>query len=202
MLDPIFVRILKSPLERGAELLRERGLSANQVTLIGFAAGALGAVAVAGGYYVIAILLLAINRVADGLDGALARLTKPTDFGAYLDMVLDFVIFSAVAGGFAVARPENALAGVVLVASLMGLATTFLAFAVIAGERGFVRATPGERPFSLMGGLIENTETAAFFLIVLVWHSSFPTAAWIFSALCWVTMGQRFAEARATFERG
>ena len=201
MFDPIFARILKAPLNRGAEMLSERRLTATQVTLAGFAAGVLCAAAVANGYYIIGLLFLVANRVADGLDGALARLTEPTDFGAYLDMVLDFVIFTAIAGSFAAAKPEHAVPAVVLVSSLMGVAATFLGFAVIAGSRGLI-AEPREKPFTLSGGIVETSEITVFLLVVLVWPDVFPTAAWIFAAACAITMGQRIAEARATFERG
>lgn len=201
MFDPIFARILKAPLIRGAEVLSERRFTATQVTLAGFAAGVLCAVAVASGYYVIGLFFLVANRVADGVDGALARLTQPTDFGAYLDMVLDFVIFTAVAGSFAAAKPEHAVPAVVLVSSLMGVAATFLGFAVIAGSRGLI-AEQREKPFTLAGGIVETSEITVFLLVVLIWPDVFPTAAWIFSAACWITIGQRIAEARATFERG
>ncbi len=201
MFDPIFARILRAPLARGAEALAERRFTATQVTLAGFAAGLLCACAVAYGYYFVGLLFLVANRVADGVDGTLARLSQPTDFGAYLDMVLDFVAFTAIAGSFAAAKPEHAVAAVVLVSSLMGVAATFLGFAVIAASRGLI-ADAREKPFTLAGGIVETSEITVFLLVVLVWPDLFPTAAWIFSAACWITMGQRIAEARATFERG
>ena len=201
MFDPIFARILRAPLIRGAEALSERRLTATQVTLAGFAAGVLCAAAVASGFYFIGLLFLVVNRIADGIDGALARLTEPTDFGAYLDMVLDFVIFTAIAGSFAAAKPEHAVPAVVLVSSLMGVAATFLGFAVIAGRRGMI-AEQRDKPFTLAGGIVETSEITVFLLVVLIWPNVFPTAAWIFAAACWITMGQRIAEARATFERG
>ena len=201
MFDPIFARVLRAPLIRGAEALSERRLTATQVTLAGFAAGVLCAAAVASGFYFIGLLFLVVNRIADGIDGALARLTEPTDFGAYLDMVLDFVIFTAVAGSFAAAKPEHAVPAVVLVSSLMGVAATFLGFAVIAGRRGMI-AEQRDKPFTLAGGIVETSEITVFLLVVLIWPTVFPTAAWIFAAACGITMGQRIAEARATFERG
>jgi phosphatidylglycerophosphate synthase len=126
--DPIFVRLLKVPLARGAEALAPKGITANQVTWAGFAFGLLGAAAVAGGVFWLAVPLLALNRVADGLDGALARLSTPTDFGAYLDIVLDFMIYTAVAGAFAIADTENVTAAVVLMTSFMGTGASFLAW--------------------------------------------------------------------------
>lgn len=201
MFDPIFARLLRAPLARGAEALAERHISATQVTLGGFAAAVLCATSVAYGYYVIGLLFLIANRVADGVDGALARMTQPTDFGAYLDMVLDFVAFTAIAGSFAAGRPEHAVPAVVVAASLMGLASTFLGFAVVAATRGLIPDMQS-KPFTLAGGIVETSEITVFLLVVLLMPDLFPTAAWIFSAACWVTMAQRIFEARATFERG
>jgi phosphatidylglycerophosphate synthase len=201
MFDPIFTRVLRAPLAKGAEALAERHISATQVTLGGFAAAVLCATAVAYGFYWLGFLLLIANRVADGVDGALARMTHPTDFGAYLDMVLDFVAFTLIAGSFAAGRPEHAVPAVVVAASLMGLASTFLGFAVVAATRGLIPDMK-DKPFTLAGGIVETSEITVFLLIVLLWPSVFPTAAWIFSAACWVTMAQRIYEARATFERG
>jgi len=70
MFDPLFVRLLKNPLDRGAEALAARGVSADTVTWTGFGLGLLGALAIAGGFIWLGMILLAANRVADGLDGS------------------------------------------------------------------------------------------------------------------------------------
>ena len=202
MFDPVFVRLLKAPLARGAEALAARGLEANHVTWAGFALGLLGAGAIAGGFYWLAVPLLALNRVADGLDGALARLTAPTDFGAYLDIVLDFIVYTAVAGSFAIADPQNVTPAIVLVTSFMGTGASFLAFAVIAAQRGLVTDERGQKSFFYVGGLTEGSETILFFAIVLFWPHIFPAAAWVFAVMCWITIAQRAMSAKATFERG
>jgi phosphatidylglycerophosphate synthase len=202
MFDPFFARLLEEPLRRGGAALAGRGIGANQVTWAGFAAGMLGAVAVGGGLYWLAIPLLAVNRLADGLDGAVARLSAPTDFGAYLDVVLDSIVYTAVAGSFAVAEAENAVPAAVLVASFVGTAASVLAFAAIAAQRGLVAEERGAKPFFAIGGLAEGGETTAFFAIVLLWPHVFPFAAWVFAAMCWITVAQRTVSAKATFERG
>jgi phosphatidylglycerophosphate synthase len=199
MFDPLFVRLLKSPLDRGAEALAARGVAADTVTWVGFGLGLLGALAIAGGFIIVGMILLAANRLADGLDGALARATQPSDYGAYLDIVLDFIIYSAAAGGFALASPENATAGVVLMISFMGTGSAFLAFAVIAAKRGIDTDARGAKSFFYVGGLTEGSETIFFFFIVCLWPHLFPLAAWIFAALCWVTIAQRVIQARELF---
>lgn len=95
MLDG-FVRPVVDPLlDRIAEQLAKRDVSANFLTAAGFALG-LGALPlIATGHYGLGFVLILLNRLADGLDGAVARRTSPTDLGAYLDIVCDFVFYSA-----------------------------------------------------------------------------------------------------------
>jgi phosphatidylglycerophosphate synthase len=198
MLDPFFVGLLKAPLDRAGQALAARNLDANTLTLAGFAAGLVGAGCIALGWYGLAILVLAVNRLADGLDGAVARATTPTDFGAYLDIVLDFVVYTAVAGGFALADPANTAPAVVLMISFMGTASAFLAFAIFAAKNG-VEAEERGKSFFYVGGLMEGSETIIFFLVALLWPGTFPVLAWIFAVLCWVTVAQRIFQARAAF---
>ena len=202
MLDPFFMRLLREPLARGGAKAVERGLAANQITWAGFGVGILGAVAIAFGYYGIAIILLALNRIADGLDGAVARIKGPTDYGAYLDIVLDFMVYTAVAGSFAIADAHNVIPAVALVTAFMGTGATFLTFAVIAAGRGLVTEARGAKSFFYVGGLTEGSETIIFFLFALLFPDSFPELAWLFAAMCAITIWQRITEARATFERG
>ena len=83
MLDKHLVPLTKSPLQRMAVMLQQSGVSANQVTVAGFAVGMVAIVLVANGYFLLGMLLLMCNRIADGIDGELARLTGATDAGAY-----------------------------------------------------------------------------------------------------------------------
>ncbi len=57
------------------------------------------------------LFFIAASRLADGLDGELARVTAPTDRGAFLDITLDFLFYASVPLAFAWADPAaNALA--------------------------------------------------------------------------------------------
>jgi phosphatidylglycerophosphate synthase len=159
-----------------------RGFSANAVTVIGFGIGLLAMLFIATGHEFIGLILLLLNRTADGMDGAIARRTRPTERGGYLDIVLDFLIYAGVPFAFAVAHPEHALAAAFLIFSFVGTGTSFLAFAI------FNREAPRlGKAFHYLGGLTEGTETIAFFVLVLLFPATFGIAAWIFGALCWVT---------------
>ena len=84
-------------------------------------------VAAAPRFVVIDIGRGGIDDAADGLDGAVARHVGVTDLGGYLDIVLDFLIYSGIVFGFAVGRPDQALPAAFLIFSFVGTGTAFLA---------------------------------------------------------------------------
>src|SRR5438128_2466623 len=108
MLDPLLRRLIDPPLDRAGRWLAGRGLTANQTTLAGLAVGLLTVPLLAGAHYNAALVIVLINRLLDGLDGAIARQGKSTPFGGYLDIVCDMVFYAALPLGFALAAPGNA----------------------------------------------------------------------------------------------
>src|SRR5690606_17576580 len=96
--------------------LARRGVDANAVTLAGMGLGLAAAVAISQGQMLVGLALILANRLLDGLDGAVARATRLTDFGGYLDIMADFVFYVAVPVGFAFMAEENRLPAVLLLA--------------------------------------------------------------------------------------
>ena len=136
MFDAAILPIVKRAIDRPARALGARGVSADQITMVGFGIGLLGVASAAFGAFGLALLCLAFNRVADGLDGAVARLTTPTDRGAFLDIALDFMFYGLFPLGFALYDPATyALPAAVLIASFIGTGSSFLAFSIIAEKR-------------------------------------------------------------------
>jgi CDP-diacylglycerol--glycerol-3-phosphate 3-phosphatidyltransferase len=83
-------RTFKEPLNKVSQRLYEKGIRANQVTLVGLLGSALVAYLVAHGHLFIGGLLLALFAPLDAVDGALARLSGQTSrFGAFLDSFTD-----------------------------------------------------------------------------------------------------------------
>ncbi len=187
MLDSRLRPLIDPPLNWLAERVAHLGVSANTVTLLGFVFGLAGCVAVAGQSYLLAILLLAINRLADGLDGAIARRRGMTEFGGYLDIVCDFIVYNALVVGFALAQPEAVVPALFLMLSFAGTGTTFLAYAILAAKRGEMNERQGRKSFYYLGGLAEGTETILFFTLCLVFPSAFAVLAWIFAGICLLT---------------
>jgi len=187
--------LIDPPLDRLGAGLARLGLTANAVTVAGFVLGAGACAALAVNAYLPALGLIAANRVADGLDGAVARRTGQTDLGGYLDVVLDYLFYAGVPFFFAVGRPEFALPAAFLLFSFLGTGSTFLAFAALAARRGLTTAARGRKSIYYLGGLAEGAETIAVFVLVCLWPDLFPWFAWGFGAVCCLATAVRIAEA-------
>jgi phosphatidylglycerophosphate synthase len=186
-------------LNRIARSLVVFGLSANALTWIGFFLGVGGSVAIALGWFGTALVLIAGNRLLDGLDGCVARLTRPSDVGGFLDIALDMLFYSSVPFAFAIFASENQLPACFLIYSFIGTGSSFLAFAVISAKRGVKSAEKSQKSFFYSTGLIEGTETAIFLLLLCLIPQHFPWLAWIFGSLCWLTTAIRIIVACQVF---
>ena len=201
MLDGWMRGVIDPGLDRMGKILAARGVTADGVTLAGLALGLLaaGVLALGGPGWVAALPLMA-SRGADGLDGAVARARGKTDFGGYLDIVCDFVFYAAIPMAFVLRDPaENGLAGAFLLASFYINGSTFLGYAVLAEKRGMQTRSRGEKSLYFTAGLLEGTETIAFFLILCLLPWAFAPLAWAFGALCLVTALSRVLLAARTF---
>lgn len=188
MIDAALLPFQRRLLDPLAKAIAARGISADQLTLAGFGIGLLAIPALALGSYGVALALIALNRLFDGLDGAVARLTSPTDRGAFLDIALDFAFYALVPLGFALAEPaQNALPAAVLIAAFVGTGSSFLAFAVIAGQRGLRPEAYPTKGIYYLGGLTEGAETIGLFVAMCLLPGLFPVLALIFAAACAIT---------------
>lgn len=192
MLDRAAVTLLRPAIDRLAGLAAATGLGANHLTLLGFAIGMGAAVLISSGQFLLGAAAILLSRLCDGLDGAIARRTRPTDAGGFLDIALDFVFYAAIPLAFALVNPaRNALAAAVLLAAFCGTMSSFLAFAVIAAKRGMDNLAWPDKSFYFLGGLTEATETLVCFIAMCVWPELFPLLAAVFAAMCLVTTGTR-----------
>lgn len=201
MLDGMMRGVIDAPLNRGGRWLAARGASADAVTLGGLALGLAAAGLIWAGWsgLWVALVLLA-SRLADGLDGAVARARGKSDFGGYLDIVCDFVFYAAVPLAFVLTDPAtNGAAGAFLLFSFYVNAATFLGYAVLAERRGMETRRRGEKSLYFTAGLMEGTETILAFLVVVLWPSVFVPVAWAFGALCLLTATARMVLAARTF---
>lgn len=193
MIDRYILPLQRRLLAPPARLLARAGIGADQITLAGFGAGLLAVPALTFGWYGAALAAILLNRLADGLDGAVARINGPTDRGTFLDIALDFIFYALVPMGFALADPgQNALAAAVLITAFVGTGSSFLAFATIAAKRGLTEGAYPMKGLYYIGGLTEGTETIGLFIAMCLWPAAFPVLALIYAAACLLTTISRW----------
>jgi phosphatidylglycerophosphate synthase len=195
MLDPLLRRWIDPSLNKAGAWLARRDLSANAFSLAGLGVGLAVVPLLACERYDIALLVILLNRLIDGLDGAIARQKGPTAFGGYLDILCDMAFYAAVPLGFALARPDNAVWAALLLASFVCTASSFLGRAVVAAQRGEPDdGARGAKSFFHAAGIIEGTETVVAFVLFCLFPSAFPWLAGVFTGLCLWTAVARAME--------
>jgi phosphatidylglycerophosphate synthase len=200
MLDRHLIRLGRWPMTRLSLFFVRRGIHADMVTWCGFIIGICAVGLIALHYYEWALVAILLNRFADGLDGSIARMTHPTDRGAFLDISLDFLFYAAVPLGFALADPPaNALAASVLIYTFVGTGCTFLAFAILAEKRELDSTCHPNKGFYYLGGLTEATETIGCFVIMCLFPEWFSLIAYVFAGLCLITIIARLGAGWYTF---
>jgi phosphatidylglycerophosphate synthase len=200
MLDSTLRPLIDPALNRAGRWLAARGATADGVTLAGLGFGLAMAAMLALGAGAWALLPLALSRIADGLDGAVARATRKTDFGGYLDITADFVFYGAVPLAFVLRDPAaNGAAGAFLLAAFYVNGASFLGFAVLAEKRGMATRAQGEKSLYFSAGLLEGTETILFFALLCLLPQHFAPLAWAFGAGCLGTASSRILLARRLF---
>lgn len=202
MLDRFSIKVISSPLNISAKLLNKLGLKADQITLIGFLLGLLSFPAIVYQYYLLALCFILINRIFDGLDGALARIQGISDAGGFLDISLDFLFYSMVPFAFILAEPtNNAIAGAFLIFSFIGTGSSFLAFAIMASKRAVENPIYKHKSLYYIGGLTEGTETITCFILLCLLPQYFTYIAYTFATLCWITTFTRIYAGYFTLKR-
>ncbi len=202
MLDPWITPVITPPLQYLAAHLNRHNITADQVTVAGFVVGITALPLIRSHYYGMALVMILINRILDGVDGALARMTTPTDAGGFLDITLDFIFYAGVVAGFALADPDqNALAAALLLFSFMGTGSSFLAFSALAAKNGITSVVYPHKSMYYLGGITEGTETLILFVLICCAPNHFPWLAGIFSLLCWITTCLRIVGGYGTLKQ-
>ena len=168
----------------------------NQITILGFILGISMSLLIFFHLYFYALLLLILSRLCDGLDGTMARLSKPTALGGYLDIVFDFTVYSSFVLSFGLSDPKNLTVSLILMFLYICTGTTFLARASIQSQLDKINYNSeikNELPKSIYytSGLIEGTETIMFMVFCLLLPSFYTYIAAIFCFFCLITFISR-----------
>lgn len=200
MFDAQIRPIIDPALNAQGRFLARLGFTANQVTLIGLALGLVAAGLIVAGATYWALVPLLLSRLADGLDGAVARARGGTDFGGYLDITCDFLFYGAIPFAFILGDPaSNGVAGAFLLLSFYFNGTSFLGFSLLADRHGLKTDARGQKALYFSGGLLEGAETIGFLVLLCLVPDAFAALAWVFGSLCFLTAISRIVLAARSF---
>ncbi|MCJ8314437.1 MAG: CDP-alcohol phosphatidyltransferase family protein [Saccharospirillaceae bacterium] len=187
MLDKYLLPVTHVVLKPLVNLCVKYKIRANQITVIGFVIGILSVGFIVNQFYLMGLICIVVNRIFDGLDGEVARKTKPTQAGAFLDIVLDFIFYQAVVFAFAFSNPQFTFWAVCLMFSFVGTGTSFLAFSIFAQKNNIKKQNYPNKSIYYLTGIAEGTETILFFMLCCIWPIYFNWFAAVFCLICWQT---------------
>ena len=130
------------------------------------------------------------------MDGILARETHcVTPFGAYLDITLDMMAYSAMLAGFAWIHPEGGWVwSAILVGYLLVTTTTLALSSVLESEHA--KLTRNDRSLQFTPGFAEAGETTVVYALFALLPSYVTPVGWVWVAVCAATVVQRTLLAR------
>ena len=187
MFDKKINLYLKPILTKVANILIKYKFSPNLITLVGFILGIFCFIFLSLGMIYIALFLFLLNRLFDGIDGTLARLTKPSDLGGFYDIISDFFIYALLPFGFILFDKNNFLSMSLLLTSFIGTCSTFLTTAWIFEKKKIKIEQLSKKSFFYSEGLIEGTETIIIFILMFIFYEVASLIACIFAVLCFIT---------------
>ena len=195
MFDRPIQKIIQYPLKLIARYLLKY-TKPDHITFVGFIFGILMCACIYLQFFKIALVFLILNRISDGVDGAMARLTSPSPRGGYLDIVADFIIYAGFVLSYGLSSPDKLIVSALLLFSFIGTGTTFLARAAIQHQiHQYSHSNNQEneinKSFHYASGLIEGTETIIFMILCLIFPSYFNFIGLAFFILCIITIVSR-----------
>ncbi|MBP5399435.1 MAG: CDP-alcohol phosphatidyltransferase family protein [Alphaproteobacteria bacterium] len=163
--------------------LGEIGVKANWVSWLGFIIGIFAINFLAMGMFGWALFAILLNRVCDALDGAIARATKITNFGVFLDAALDYIFYGGVIWGFAMSGAASAASVCFLMFGFSSAACSMLAYSVVAYKMNSDQELNIDNSPFYLGGLAQGSETFVVFIILCLFPGWFVTLAIILGIL-------------------
>ena len=195
MFDPVLRKLKDRALDAVARELGER-VTPNFCSLLSLAAGLIAVMAAFRQSYIAALALWLLNRLLDGLDGSLARVHgRQTDFGGYLDILFDFVVYAALPAAIVLGMPGNHFAHVALVVLLGSYylnAASWMYLSAILEKRG-QGATARDEPttVTMPQALIGGSETIIMYVAWLLVPRHIALLMSIMAALVGISVLQR-----------
>lgn len=189
MLDTHARKYVQPIIEKTADFFIKAGLSANQVTYLGFFVGVSTGIFAYLGYPFIAVFVLWLSGFLDAVDGTMARKTKPSLWGTLLDITFDRLVEISVIIGLAFRFQESMWALLLLSVSIIFAMTVFLTVGALSEKNGI-------KSFYYQAGLAERTEGFILFSVMILFSQYLTAITLVFLAIELFTTFQRLLEAR------
>ena len=191
MIDAQLNKMVQPILKPLAQNLIKFNIKANYITFIGFLFGICCAFFITQEMFVAAIFFLFLNRLFDGLDGVMARISGPTDLGAFYDIICDFIFYSAFPLAFIILDINNSYHIGFLTLSFVATQSTFLTSAWIIEKNKIDIIETQKKSFFYSGGITEGFETIICFAMMLTFYDFIAYISYTFGILCWITFIMR-----------
>lgn len=191
MFDKYFRQFIDPILNRWIVDRLPRKLEPHHLTLMGFGCGMATCLLIGISSHqkpnilILAFFFWLMNRLCDALDGLLAiRRHQKTKRGAFLDIVCDFIVYAGIVCSFCFYNQDFAIPAAFLITSFVASGSSFLALAIFMPPS----VDKHERKsFFHVTGMMEGFETILFLSFMMIIPHMFPTLAWIFGAMCFLT---------------
>ena len=172
-------------------------LSPNQVSVIAFIFGLASCAMILLNQLYAALVFWLLNRIIDGLDGTIARLSeRENDWGGYLDIMLDFTIYALIpiclaliiGDGILIYLSLSVMLGVFYINS-----ASWMYLSAVQEKRSMKNIKKQLTSVPMPTGLIEGTETIFLYTLFFFFPSYLPVLFFTVSGLTLVGIVQRMS---------
>ncbi|MDA3939994.1 MAG: CDP-alcohol phosphatidyltransferase family protein [Spirochaetia bacterium] len=141
--------------------------SPDQISIIAFSFGLVSCLLIILNHLYLALTFWLLNRIIDGLDGTVARISgRQTDWGGYLDMMLDFIIYALIPIALAFCVNNGAVIYITL-SIMLGVfyinSASWMYLSAILGKKALQTEKKELTSVNMPTGLIEGTETIVLY---------------------------------------
>lgn len=192
MLDTYGRSFVQPSIQTTAQFLLNKGLSANQVTVIAFIVGVSASILIYFGMPVLGVIVLWISGFLDAVDGSMARQSKTTtSWGTVLDVTFDRIVETGIIIALALRHPDPKILFLflILAISIIFTMTIFLTVGAVSDKKSM-------KSFYYQPGLAERTEGFILFSLLALFQSQLVFWTIVFIIIEIITGLQRLLEAR------
>ncbi len=167
----------------------------DQISLISFAFGLLSCWFIFSRNMIPALLFWILNRILDGLDGTVARVSdRQSDWGGYLDLMLDFIIYAAIPITLSIVFNNGIITYLALSVMLAVFYINSASWMYISALQGAAETAGTRKELTsvpMPTGLVEGGETVILYTIFFLFPSILSILFFITSGLTVVGIIQR-----------